>query len=235
MKFRRFNQHGLDAFASELNRLREDSKHEFAVSIVTDPRFSEQLTPEIEAEPRDFETRMDFAEWLAAAASAANTEVPRNDIGFWAWLTAALFDQVCPKNEKGARKVGAGARYIPDLSRWTRRYRHLLANPYNVYLLHSDDPWRAAAVMVNPLDQPGELTEQFTARLDLITCPGTMALASRLFIDPVSRKRRRGASGTSARRLGKLLNQYTRTWDLASIDPGDFSHKLPREFKRFTA
>lgn len=233
MKFRRFNDAGVDAFRRCLDSLRSDPKAPGPVELAEDPSLTEMLTPEVGAVPERFENRMAFAKWLDRAFQDSETEPPLLDAGFWTWLTAALFDQVCPPDGNGRRKPGENAKYIPDMSRWTKRYRHLLANPFNVFQLHRDNPERAAVALVNPLDKPGELTEQFAARVEIVRCPGTIGLASKLFIDPSTGMRKRGASGLAARRFAKLMNQYTRTWDLQSVDSDNFVQLLPREFSRF--
>lgn len=235
MQFRRFNDDGIAEFRAYLDRLRSEP----ALSppppeaLLQHPELSEELDPPIEATSRAFGNRMAFARWLHDAAGAADAVIPRRDAGFWAWLSLALFDQVCPVDGRGRRKPGADARHIPEFSNWKTRYRHLLANPYDVLWLHRDDPERAMVALINPIHQPGELTEQFTGRQELIRCPGTMALATRLYVDGASGLRRRGASGKSARRFGKLMNQYARTWDLPLMPTDRFASMLPREFDRF--
>lgn len=233
MRFRRFTDAGVEAFSQYIHDLRADPKLPVPADLVTVDALTEVLTPEVSATPEAFETRMEFARWLDLAFGNSDAEAPLLDAGFWTWLTAALFDQVCPPDGNGRRKPGADARYIPDMTRWTRRYRHLLANPYQVFQLHRNAPERAAVALVNPLHKPGELTEQFTARLEIIRCPGTLGLATKLFVDPSTGARRPGASGNAARRFGKLMNQYTRTWDLQSVEAGEFAQLLPREFNRF--
>src|SRR5690606_30661699 len=102
------------------------------------------LSVQIEAEPpASFASRMDFAKWLHAAATANGVDIPRNDAGFWAWLSLALFDHVCPADAKGKRKPGADARHLINATDWKRRYRHLLQNAYEIFVLHRDDPARA--------------------------------------------------------------------------------------------
>jgi hypothetical protein len=84
-----------------------------------------------------------------------------------------------------------------------------------------------------PLKTHGELTEQFASRQDIISCPGTMALASRLFWDSDAGQPKQGAGGSVGRRFAKLLNQYQRTWDIAVMDPDQSEAILPSEFGRF--
>lgn len=236
MILRRLNAAGVDAFRQYLHHLREDPAMEPPKSLLEDQETSEPLDIRIDVDPpARFDSRMAFARWLHAEADGNGKPAPRLDRGFWAWLSLALFDHVCPPGRGGSRTPGADSRHIPDEADWRRRYRHLLANPYDVYLLHRDDPGRAYVALVNPLHTPGELTEQFTSRIEVVSCPGTMTLASYLFVDPATGQRRRGASGGAARRFGKLMNQYTRTWDLPEISAPDFARLLPREFSKFRA
>jgi len=233
MKFRRFNSEGVGVFREYLHRLREDPVLPPPFHLLEDIQYTEELDPSIVAVPYRFNNRMSFARWLYEASGREQALIPRGDPGFWAWLSLALFDQVAPADGQGRRRPGADARHIPDASDWRRRYRHLLASPYDVFMLHRDNPMRAYVALVNPLHKPGELTEQFTARVDIVSCPGTMALASYLYVDPETGSRKRGASGRSARRFGKLMNQYTRTFDLPEMRPDQFAELLPREFDRF--
>lgn len=233
MRFHRLKDEGITEFRRYLEALRADPSLPIPSALLDDPNLTEPLPCEVAAAAPVFATRMDFARWLDQAFASAGTTAPLLDVGFWSWLTVFLFDQVCPSSTSGKRSVGADARYIPDTSRWNRRYRHLLANPFQVYQLHHDDPNRAAVVLLNPLHKPGELTEQFTSRLEIISCRGAIGLATKLFIDPTSGARKRGAAGTSASRFGKLMNQYVRTWDLSSVHLDRFMEMLPREFNRF--
>ena len=234
MRLARFNELGLDYFRKYLGLLRQDPKASPPMHLLTSGEYSDDLPEPIDAEPRPFSNRLEFAEWLHDAAEAAGTAVPRDDVNFWAWLSLALFDQVCPVDGNERRKVGAQARYIPDTANWRRRYRHLLANPFDVLSVHFPNHQRALVALVNPLDKPGELSEQFGSRVEIINCPGSIGLATYLYIDPQTRERRKGASGEAARRFGKLMNQYTRTFDLPEMESGVFASILPKEFDRFT-
>jgi len=232
MQFRRFNDLGIKEFSDYLGTLRSNPSAPVPTDLLEQPQLTTVLEPVIEAKPHTFATRMEFARWLHEAAQRANAAIPRRDAGFWAWLTLALFEQVCP-TKSGKRKPGEEARYIPKFEDWKRRYRHLLATPYNVFVIHGEQPERAAFILNSPLHILGELTEQFASRQDIVSCPGTMALASYLFSDAGTGGRRRSASGNAARRLGKLLNQYQRTWDITIMSPQASAAILPREFEHF--
>lgn len=231
MQFRRLTSDGILEFRRYLAELRLNPTLR-PPEFHTADSYSEPLPQPVSLQPVPFRSRLDFARWLDSIPESS-TRLPRTDAGFWSWLSMALFDQVCPPDASGRRRPGADARHIPDFSRWTRRYRHLLANPYDVYQLHRDQPERAMVVLANPLHRPGELTEQLTSRLEIVQCPGTMALATYIFFDRSTGQMRKGAAGKSAARFGKLMNQFTRTWDLPEIRSTDFADVLPRDFRRF--
>jgi len=219
MKFRRFNDQGVKAFAEYLGELRANPAAEKPMDLLTDPQFTELLSVSIDSElPATFSSRMEFAQWLHAAATDSYVDIPRNDAGFWAWLSLALFDHVCPANEQGRRKPGADARHLIEVKDWKRRYRHLLQNAYEIFYLHRDVPKRALVALVNPLHKPGELTEQINGRQEIVTCPGCISLATFLCVDPDG-KRRRGASGKFARVFGKAINRVSRTFDIPLMLP----------------
>lgn len=219
MKFRRFNDQGVKAFAEYLSALRANPEAPVPTDLLINPRLSEPLSVSIDADaPALFTNRMEFAKWLHAAATANGVDIPRNDAGFWAWLSLALFDHVCPVDEKGRRKPGADARHIIDTTDWKRRYRHLLQNAYEIFFLHRDEPSRALVALVNPLYMPGELTEQINGRQEIVTCPGCISLATFLCVD-AGGNRRKGASGEFARVFGKAVNRISRTFDLPVMKP----------------
>ncbi|MEM6256842.1 MAG: hypothetical protein AAGI37_00850, partial [Planctomycetota bacterium] len=141
MRFRRFNDEGLAHFRDYLERLKnKDPKLDPPKELLEDDRFSQRLPQLIEAEPVPFAKRMDFACWLHDAAKEAKAEVPRTDTHFWAWLSLALFDQVCPVNGYGKRKVNEIAWYIPAFEDRRRNYRHVLSGSYAIFYLYKDDP-----------------------------------------------------------------------------------------------
>jgi hypothetical protein len=230
MNFQRFNEKGIKAFADFLVTLRAKPEVSVPWELLNDPQLTELLGAKIQADPPAlFVSRMDFAKWLHEAANASGVEVPRNDPGFWAWLSLALFDHVCPPDTNNKRKPGADARYIYYANDWKRSYRHLLQNAYANFYLHRDEPSRALVVLVNPLSKPGELTEQINGRQEIITCPGCISLATFLCID-VEGKRRKGASGEFANIFGKAANRISRTYDLPVMKP-DQSAKLLHQRK----
>jgi hypothetical protein len=232
MEFRRFNDAGVEAFRDHLARLRENGALPTPTHLLTNPDLTEPLHPRVAGEPRAFASRMEFARWLYHLDEASGMALPRDDRGFWSWLSLAIFDQTCPKNDRGVRKAGADARYIPELGNFHRRYRHLLANPYDIFLLHRDQPSRAMIVMNGPLHLFGDLIEQICSR-QIVRCPGAMELASHLFLGSNGAVKRGVSGKTVARRLAPLMNQYRLTWDLPEIHVPTFVQSLPKDLHRF--
>ncbi len=127
------------------------------------------------------------------------------------------------------------SRRRPDTD-YRKYYRHLLARPWRIVRAHRDDPDRGLVVLHNPVDTPGELAEQVMARQEIVTNRTAMAVATKLYIDPATGKRIRGAATKSkgaARRLADICNQLDVTWDLYAMEPGELLAKLPKEFQRF--
>lgn len=233
INLRRFNNAGIEAFRDYLADLKHNPTAAIP-SILEDDHYAVKISDTTVAlSPKSFESRRIFAEWLDDAVEAAGADISLVDVGLWSWLSLLLFDQVCPPNTHGSRKVGAFARYVPEPSNFRRRYRHLLSAPYSIFRLHRDEPSRTNVILSGPLHQPGELAEQISARADFVSSAGAMSLATHLFIDQSTGKRRKGASGVAAARLGKLINQYRRTWDFEMLDAVEFAAALPKEFTRF--
>lgn len=232
INMRRFNEEGIEAFRDFLANLKLDPKAAIP-AILEDDRYAIEWDTPVPLSPEPFESRLSFAMWLDKAVQAVGVQISLVDIGLWSWLSLLLFDQLCPRHSDGSRRVGAFARYVPEPSNFRRRYRHLLSAPYGIFQLHRDEFTRTNVVLAGALDKPGELAEQISARADFVSSAGAMSLATYLFIDQATGKRRKGASGTAAARLGKLVNQYRRTWDFDMIDAVEFARALPKELRRF--
>jgi hypothetical protein len=236
MRLQRFNAQGITAFGQFLDRLAADAAATVPVTLLTDPALVAAVTPAVEVEPRAFANRMEAATYLDAALSPVRATDVERDAGLWTWLTLFYFDQVCPADGHGHRKVRERARYIPAVDDYQKYYRHLLAGPYRVFRAHRADPSRALVLLCGPLHRPGEIVEQIVARQEVITNTHAVELATTIYYDPVSGSFKRGAAGKaggSARRLSDVLNQFDVTWDLYSMSAGELLAKLPREFDRF--
>lgn len=236
MKVARLNPAGLNTFAAYMESLKQGAAHQAPTGLLSSPENTELLPVDLEVEPRDFATRFEAAEYLHQRFVTVGLVDAERDAGMWAWLSFFYFDSVCPVGPGGVRKPGASARHIPEVGNFQRYYRHLLAGPYRIYRTHRADPERAMALLCQPLDSPGDVVEQLASRQELVTNPGVIGLATKLYVDMTSRRPKRGAGGKgggSARRLSDVLEQFDLTWDLYAASADELASVMPREFARF--
>ncbi len=236
MRVARLNASGLATFSGWLESLKAGGSIQAPTALLADEEAIEPLSTEMEVEPREFASRFEAAEYLHTQFSTAGLTDIEGDSGLWAWLSLFYFDAVCPPGRGDARKPGALARHIPEPGNFQRYYRHLLAGPYRIYRAHRDDPQRALALLCQPLDSPGDVVEQLASRQELVTNPGIMELATRLYVDTENRRPKRGAGGKgggSARRLSDIIEQFDLTWDLYASSGEELAAVMPKEFSRF--
>ncbi len=239
MKFLRFNNQGVQAFADYLESLRANPAAAVPEDLLTSPRFTEPLSVSIEADPpASFANRMEFAQWLHAAATDSSVEIPHKDTGFWAWLSLALFDHVCPANEQGLRKLKESARYMPMLDTARRYYRHALVGPFYTYWMYRDSPQLVTAVLCGSLTQLNDEAYRLFVENQLVVMPAVIGVLTKLYYDeftgklkPRSRTKKRG----SIRRLATFLTRISRTLDLDVIPVDRLISILPSEFDRWKA
>jgi hypothetical protein len=235
MKLHRFNEAGVEAFSAYLEILRANASGAAPTGLLTDPQYS-LLVQGPDIEQKTFPTRFAFAAYADGILSMVSGCDIERDAGLWAWLSLFYFDQLCPADGNGHRKVRERARYIPAVSDFRKYYRHLLAGPYRVYRAHRQAPENALVLLCGPLHKPGEIVEQLLARQEIVTNPYAVGLATKIYYDPHTGSFRRGAAAKengSARRLADVLNQFDVTWDLYSMAPARLLTKLPPEFAKF--
>jgi len=237
MRFRRFNELGVKAFAEFLGALRANPETPVPTELLTNPRLTEPLSVSIDAAPpASFASRMEFAKWLHAAATANGVEIPRNDAGFWAWLSLSLFDHVCPADGKGARRIKEDARYLPMLEASRRYYRHALVGPFYVYWMYRESPEQAAAVLCGSLTQLNDEAYRLFVENQLVVMPSAIGVLTSLYYDKLAAKLKRHSKTKkrgSIRRLATFLTRFARTLDLDVIPVERLIETLPSEFNRW--
>jgi hypothetical protein len=233
---RRLSRTGLERLRAELDEVRQGPRVALSRDLLESDAFSETVSPRVTLIPRTFQHRLDFAGWLSGSLAPNPVAGIEDDVGVWAWLGVLLFDQLCPAGAGGARNPGQSYRWILEPGNFRSYYRHLLAAPYRIYVIHADRPQRALALLCGPLHQPGELNEQLGSRQELVTSHAAMEVASGLYVDGPTGRTVRGAGGRgpgSPRRLAAVLAQLDVTWDLNLLSADDLSRLLPAEFDRF--
>jgi hypothetical protein len=112
----------------------------------------------------------------------------------------------------------------------------LLLGPFLVFKAHRNAPEAATAVLAGLLSKPGDLAEQLTSRMEIVTNAAIMGAASKLYYNSSEGGLKRGAGGKGAgspRRLADLVNQLDLTVDMYALDADRLIDMLPQEFNRF--
>jgi hypothetical protein len=234
MLARRFTPEGIEQFDAFLIGLKSDASLDVPTELLTDPRTSAALDVEVNAEPREFHSRLEVAEHLHRILKN-DASTLRTDNGFWTWLALCWFEMLCPMKH-GRWQPGERNRWIAGLEDPRKSCQHLLAGPYQVYRAHRDDPTRAMALLCGPPHQPGPLVRLIASRPSLVTCKAVVGAATRLYYDSAKARNRPGLAGRSPgspRRFADLLNQLDLTWDLHSLTTETLLDLLPAEFDQF--
>lgn len=236
MKARRFNAEGARRFGEYLDQLKAEPSIAPPLNLLEDAAATEVLDVPLQVEPRDFSSALSAAKYLHGQFTAAGAGDVLRDKGLWTWLTLFYFDQVCPADGHGRRKVGERARLILEAGNFQRYYRHLLAGTYGIYRAHRDEPSRALALLWQPVHIHTDVVAQLASRQELVTNRGVVLVATWLYINPKTLRAKSGYQSKTrggAVRLAAYLNQIDVTWDLYSLTPEELLWRLPKEFERF--
>ena len=230
MKLRRLNEAGIEQF--DRFRASPSADPEQLQDILENRSFCDVVDADAGVQPLQFPNRFAAGQYLNALFEQRPVRGVNTDPGLWAWLSAFYFDNLCPPGSS----PGERARWVPAVGDFRKYYRHLLAGPYQIYRAHRDDPYRAMAVLANPVNQPGDIAEQLASRQELVTNKTVMKVATTLYINPRTNRPEPGAAARdngSARRLADVLNQLDLTWDLYALEVEQLLNLLPDEFGRF--
>ena len=236
MKLHRLTEEGLQRLESAIEEMKAAPTGDLPTELLRGERLATRL--DVSIEPERFQSRFAFAAHIDDLMTTESIRPLQRDTGLWGWLTVLYFDQVCPRNEGGRRKIGALPRYVPRFDSWRHYYRHLLAGPWFIYAAHREAPERTMALLAGPLDSPGDVVEQWASRQEIVTCPGVMEAITRLYFNRSTGRLRRGVASKgagSARRIPTVLQQFDLTWDLFSMTGSEVLEMLPDEFGRFTS
>lgn len=238
MNLRRLNEAGLERMAAFLDSQSADKCDDYPVEILTSLETSEELVVLIEVDSeRHFPRRFEAAEYLyrQLRPMRERAEHLERDRGVWAWLALLWFDQLCPPDNRGRRKVGVRAQWIPELQNAWRYYRHLVLGPYLILRAHAEYGRLVEPVLCDPVHV--STSEHFRTVVEtqqFVTSRAVIGAIGRLYYDPAKGRLVRGAGTKGAggvRRLGNVLAQLDRTFDLHSLDAESLLGLLPREFK----
>lgn len=234
---RRFNVEGIEVFRGRL-RTMQTIPNISVEDLLDNEGLTEVIHGEVDLHVAPLNSRREAAEivdGLFQAAGVRDTETI-HDVGLWSWLAANWLDLLAPMNGEGLRQVRAQHRWIPQVEDYKTYYRHLLLGPYRIYRLYHRNPDLAMSLLATRVESPGEIVEQLASKLDYVTNPSVIGLATDLYYDAGSRSFKTGAAGKgpgSARRLTEVLAQLDLTWDFRETTSAQLKGLLPDEFDRF--
>ena len=228
---RSLNSVGIENFRAYLARLRDGSAAAPPRDLLEDSNYSTELPFGLEVAPRRFTSRFVLGRYLCDALAPVRTEGLDRNVGVWAWMSLALFDQVCPPAKDGTRKPGQDYRHIPDFS-YRYRHRHLLYGPYEVYRRHEGF---SALLLSGPVNSESAMYHEIASRQDLIANRGVVEATLELYLDRKRRAPKHGCQDAkgppgSVRRLVRVLQQLDVNYDVYGMSGKDIVSVLPEEF-----
>lgn len=239
MKLGRLTPLGSELFSEYIGRVRLDSQAELPKNFLYSNLYFEVIDYEIEATFQKFKTRFDLAKYLESLIRTSELREVEKDAPFWEALTGFYFDVLCPVKKNGERKVAkATEKYIPQVNKFNRYYKHLLLGPYLVYRAHRETPQLTMGLLCTPPNTVDDLYENIAGRQEFVTNPVVLDVVNRLYYNPVTGERKPGSGGKdddpgSPRRLVAILSQFDLTWDLYSATADEVMSILPKEFDKF--
>lgn len=237
-KLRAFTPEGIERVREMLVALQQGGQNDPRLLLEND-RFTVPVD-DIDVKPRPFADRQEAGEHLVALLSGVRPRPGHSvesDAGLWTWLSVLWLDQLAPRAADGTRRPGKPYRFVLADRDYRTYYRHLLNGPYRIVRAHSDRLRDVRVLLATPVDKPGDLVEQIASHQRIVTSPTLLALATSLYIDPVSAQPKKGAAGRDRpgvlRRLIDVLTQFDATFDTWSMSTADLLDMLPDEFDRF--
>jgi hypothetical protein len=231
----RLNDAGIARFAEFLSG---GATQPIPEQLLLDPACSEPLRVRISPERRIFADRFVFGQYLVNLLAPLDAKLVSGDTGLWSALALFWFDQLCPPDANGKRRLAKDYSYILS-SDYRHYYRHLVRSPWQ---LVRDHVANAKFLLLAPTDghhelrRHGEVLEQLGSVQSILRSRHVIAEVAQLYADPATGRPRRGVAGSgpgSARRLRDVLRQFDLTFDPDLLPAGRLIELLPNEFARF--
>jgi len=231
---RSFNEEGINEFERIISEIRNSNMKNIPEDLLYDEQYSETHEPVINVERVDYKNKNELVPYLVSQLNLKLNKQLYFDKGMWTWLSAFFFNNICPADGNGKRKVNETAFYIlRDPRNYTKYYRHLLAYPCRLY---SELAESSKIFLIGTFQKRGEITEQFGAYQEIALNKGILDAANQMYWDNVSGNLKKGAAGKgggSARRFVRIIRQYQLTYDLNSMQGNQIVSLLPSEFAKW--
>jgi hypothetical protein len=234
ISIRKFNEEGLNEFERIISELRINAVQNIPDELLFDEKYSDVVEPIINIEKVDYKNKNELIPYLVESLNLRDNKYLYFDKGLWSWLAALFFDNICPVDGNGKRKVKETAFYVlRDPKNYTKFYRHLLAYPSRIFAELDES---SKIFLIGNFSKRGEITEQFGAYQEIALNKGILDAANILYWDDEAKNLKRGAAGKgggSARRLVRIIRQYQLTYDLNSMHGNEIVGLLPNEFRKW--
>jgi hypothetical protein len=235
VSIRTFNEEGLNEFERLINEIRSSTLKNIPEDLLFNENYSSAYEPIINLEKVDYKNKNELIPYIVEKLNLRANKHLYFDKGLWSWLAAFYFDNICPIDGNGKRKINESAFYVlRDPKNFRKFYRHLLAYPSRILSELEDS---SKIFLVGNFLKRGEITEQFGAYQEIALNKGILDAANIMYWDESSKSLKRGAAGKgggSARRLVRIIRQYQLTFDLNAMNGNEIVELLPNEFLKWT-
>ena len=216
--------------------------------------YSTDFYPKIHlAISKQFTSKQELARYMVKVFDEAGVsrQMVVNNRNLWASITLQYFDQFCPINENGRRKVPMEKkdlvekypkfipRYVSKGNEKTLRgRRHYALSSYLIFEHNIETEHQADLILSGSLSSWGDDIESFAGRKEVISNKSVISHARLLYWDEENKRIKRGYStksrkGNIFRLIVDLRNQMKLTTDWYSMDAKDIYNSLPEEFDRW--
>lgn len=232
IKVRKLTAKGLIEANRFLENLKEDNLLSVPESILQDDELTELVNTTTTIAVCEFPNRYEFGSYLVnTLGEVIDQEGLQQNAGFWTWICMLYFDQICPiKKDSASREIRDNVHYIYDPKN-RGFYRNAAFASYSLVRAHGPT---ASSVLLG-MDTFGEAAENWLGRQRLRENKALFETFVRLYMDK-SNKLKYGARGRGAgsiNRLGIVLRQYSKTYDVSYLTGSEIYDLLPPEFDRF--
>lgn len=231
---RTFNEEGLNEVERIIGEIRNNTIKEIPEDLLFNEHFSSTYEPVINIERVTYKNKNELIPYIVEQLGLRSNKDLYFNKGLWSWLSAFYFENICPADGHGKRKVNEAAFYVlRDPKNYTKYYRHLLAYPSRIF---SELDESSKIFLIGSFQKRGEITEQFGAYQEIALNKGILDAANIMYWDDVTKNLKRGAAGKgagSARRLVRIIRQYQLTYDLNSMPGNEIVALLPNEFSKW--
>ena len=239
-RIRILNDEGTRHYRQFVENVRAGSVLEAPLALLNNPATSEDIEPEMMMDLASPTSRLDLGRNLAEWLRGPEQRVVSRNAGLWNWLSLRLFDQLCPPDASGGRKVLQTSHYVLEhVFAYRQYYRHLVRFAWLAYATHGEQArvlLSQPGTTMNGIGQWGEISEQLGARQDVFGSRTIIEAASLLYLDD-SGNSLRGVTSPDrkgvVRRLPIIANQLGLTYDMRTCPVSDFVNLLPPEFERW--